>query len=145
MPLCYLFVICIVPSVVLTLTHSREGQELLAGSNLNLTADITVDSNIDTPHIVSAVWHRNGNSLSSDERIDVLDAFSVPGINQYRSQVVFSSLSSTVDSGTYTCTVVVDSELAYPYITSASATSSTPIDVNGEYIVFLTHFLIQYL
>ena len=117
---------------VVTLTHSREGEELLSGHNLTITANISVDGNIDTPLTVSTVWARDGNSLSTNERFSISDVSNVSGMNQYQAQIVFSTLSSANDSGTYNCTVQVESESTYTYILSASGTGSATIDVNGK-------------
>ena len=134
------YVARVVPSVVVSLSQSREGQEQLAGSNLTLTADISVDSNVDTPHTVSGVWDRNRSLLLSDERVSILAVSDVTGVNQYRTEILFSSLSSTFDSGMYNCTVQVDSDSAYTYVTSTSAVGSATINVNGKCVSFLLIF-----
>ena len=53
-----------VPIPLLEVTLSRQ-YDLLAGSNLTLTCDITVDPNIDTPFDVNVSWNKTDQPAMS--------------------------------------------------------------------------------
>ena len=60
--------------------------------------------------------------------------------NTYRSQVQFSTLSSSIDSGSYTCTVNVIPTAGYNYVNAASTTNiTTNFTVEG-----MCSLLVQY-
>ena len=105
----------------------------MAGSNLTFTIAISVDSYVDTPHTVSVSWARNGNILTNGGRITVSDVFNTNYLNLYQAQLIFSSLSSTTDSGMYTTSASVNSVSSNPYVTTALPTTETiNITVNGK-------------
>ena len=51
-----------IPSLEVTLSRQCD---LLAGSNLTLTCDITVDPNIDTPFDVNVSWNKTDQPVMS--------------------------------------------------------------------------------
>ena len=56
------------------------------------------------------------------------------GFNEYRSQVVFSTLSSTEDSGTYTCIVNIIPRTGYEYVmTSDTNNMDVHFRITGKY------------
>ena len=62
------------------------------------------------------------------------------GFNTYRSQVQFTTLSSSMDSGSYTCTVDVIPIAGYNYVNAASTTNiTTNFTVEG-----MCSLLVQY-
>lgn len=97
---------------------------MLAGSPLTITCDVYVGDQVDTPILVDVEWTLSGDPLDSDERVMISNATQT-GYNNYRSQVDFSTLSSTMDSGNYicafnvtdcktcTCTFVLDANIVY--------------------------------
>ena len=61
----YLFIdFILVPIPLLEVTLSRQC-DLLAGSNLTLTCDITVDPNVDTPFDVNVSWNKTDQPVMS--------------------------------------------------------------------------------
>ena len=59
------------------------------------------------------------------------------GFNEYRSQVVFSTLSSIVDSGTYTCIVNIMPRTGYDYVmTSDTNNMNVNFTVTGKYSIY---------
>ena len=123
----------LVPPPLLMLTQSRDGENQLAGSNLTFTIGISVDSYVDTPHTLFVSWTRNGSILNNGERIIVSNVSNTSGSNLYQAQLIFSSLSSTIDSGTYATSVSINSIPSFPYVTSALPTTEmVKITVTGK-------------
>ena len=88
---------------------------------------------VDTPHLVFVSWTRDEAILASGGRITVSDVSNTSNSNQYQAQLMFNTLSSTNDSGTYTGNVSVNSNSTYPYVTSAmSTTEMANISVIGK-------------
>ena len=61
---------------------------------------------VDAGVSVNSTWRRSGESLSSDGRIAVSVTTQVNAL-VYQSELQFNTLSQIVDSGEYTCEVVV--------------------------------------
>ena len=108
--------------------------DILAGSPLTITCDFDIDDQVDTPILVDVKWTMfdNGKTLISNDRI-AISSVSQTDVNQYRSQITFTTLSSTYDSGTYRCTVNTSSDADYIYVRGTSMLEeSTTIDVISE-------------
>ena len=79
------------------------------------------------------------SSGSRQSRISLIDLIETD-FNTYRSQVQFSTLSSSMDSGSYTCTVNVIPMAGYNYVNAASTTNiTTNFTVEG-----MCSLLVQY-
>ena len=118
----YFLSIILVPIPSVEVTRSRENY-FLAGSNLILTCDISVDPNVDTPFTVNVTWNMTDQQnimnssnieggghpmmLTDTDRVSISPIMMRSGFNEYRSTVNFTTLSSTEDSGTYTCIVTI--------------------------------------
>ena len=75
-------------------------------------------------------------SLQNDTRLTIYSATKT-GSNQYQSVLSFKTLSSTVNSGNYVCTVTVNSDSNYIYVTgSNSVTATTSLSVTGIYVLY---------
>ena len=101
---------------------------------------------MDTPHTVSVNWTKDGTILTTGGRITVSNVSNTSNSNQYQAQVMFSTLSSTVDSGMYTSVVSVNSDSSYPYVTSALSTSEmVNISITGKRLIIgVVVLLLQY-
>ena len=66
----------------------------------------------------------NESYINEQSRISVNNS-SLISYNKYQSQVQFSTLSSSMDSGMYTCIVNVIPMSGYSYINPASTTNIT--------------------
>ena len=113
----------LVPYPMINMSLSREN-DILAGSPLAITCDIDINDQVDTSVLVNIEWTMSGSPLTSNDRITV-GGVNETGFNQYRSQVSFSTLSSTHDSGIYNCTFNITSGEDYIYVADAG----TGIDV----------------
>ena len=71
--------------------------------------------------------------LSDKDRVNISSVMMRLGFNVYRSQVVFSTLSSTKDSGTYTCIVNIIPRTGYEYVmTSDTNNMNVSFTVTGK-------------
>ena len=78
--------------------------------------------------------------LGDKHRVNISSVMMRPGFNAYRSQVVFSTLSSTEDSGTYTCIVNIIPRTGYEYVmTSDTNNMNANFTVTGKYINLILH------
>ena len=119
------------PSVVVTRT--QEYDNLVAGSTVTIYCDIAIDDNIDTPFNVTTTWTCNNTVLVSNSRVMIFEPYSTD-FNQYQSRIEFSTLSSTIDSGAYTCDVSVTGDSDYLYVIDAdNENDTTTFTVRSKY------------
>ena len=124
-----------VPSVLVM--HTQKYDNLLAGSTLTIYCDIAIDVNVDTPFNVTTTWTRDNKVLLSNSRVTIIDLNST-SLNGYQSRIEFSTLSSTIDSGTYTCDVSVTSDSNYLYVfDAADVNDTTTFSVISEYMYLI--------
>ena len=122
-----------VPDPVVGISLSRDNN-ILAGSPLTMSCDVDVNDQVDTSVSVNIEWTVSGSPLTSNDRITV-GAINQTGFNQYRSQVTFSTLSSTHDSGEYICTISVISGEGCMYVEDAEVVEVfTALSVTSELI-----------
>ena len=127
----------------MVVSRSQKNDTLLAGSQLTIFCNITVDPNIDTSFTLDTVW----TSVNSDDMVETIDSSSVrvtvydpesTGFNQYQSRVEFSTLSSSEDPGLYRCEVVIDSNSNYTFVyDSMKHNDITKFDVVGKCLMVL--------
>ena len=119
-----------VPNVTIHLS-SESNQILVAGSSLNITCFIFLDSRIDTPVNVTTTWSLVGTEteISADSRIII---HNLPSTDSwlFQSVLTFNELSEE-DNGTYQCTVSVRSTTDYPYVLPADNVSKN-VSINVE-------------
>ena len=124
----------------MVISHSQKNFTLLAGGQLTIFCDITIDLNIDTPFIVDTNW----TSVDSDDMVETI-VFSSGRVtvydpeptsfNQYQSRVEFSTLSSTEDPGLYRCEVVIDSNSNYKFVHDSEDYNDTiTFEVIGKFL-----------
>ena len=113
----------LVPIPNVTVNLSSESSQILAGSSLNITCTIILDSRVDTPVIVTPTWSlvRTETDISTNSRIMIHNLPSTDSL-LYQSVLTFNELSEE-DSGTYQCTVSVRSTTYYPYVLPADNVS----------------------
>ena len=72
--------------------------------------------------------------LGNRNRVNISSVMMRSGFNEYRSQIVFFTLSSTEDSGTYTCIVKIKPWTGYEYVmTSDTNNMKVNFTVTGKY------------
>ena len=127
-----------VPAPEVTVTRSQVDDTLLAGSQLTIYCNITVDINVDTPFTVDTIWIRT-DSHNQDTIIDSISGRVIvcspysTGVNRYQSRIEFDTLSIVEDPGEYTCEVAIISNSTYTFIyDSDSDTDSTTLEIISE-------------
>ena len=123
-----------VPSVSITMSSDNP---LYAGSSLTITCITELSASIDTDVIVSALWKKAGDSISSGDRITISQPQLVSS-SVYESELTISPLSTTLDSGDYSCEISVHPSPVSPYIAasaSASATVSLVVEGNASRVI----------
>ena len=128
------------------MSQSRDSN-LLAGSNLTLTCDISVDPNVDTPFTVNVTWNMTDKQIIMSEdnkilaintdslmlfntdRVNISSVMMKSSFNEYRSTLNFTTLSSIEDSRTHACIVTLVPDSAYEYVMSS--------DVNYTSIILI--------
>ena len=147
-----LFIFILVPIPSVDVHRSRENY-FLAGSNLILTCDISVDPNVIMPFTVNVTWNMTDQQIASSgnmgveinpvmladtDRVNISSVMMRSGFNEYRSTVNFTTLSSTEDSGTYTCIVTIVPDPVYEYVmTSDTNFMNINITVTGKYKIYI--------
>ena len=85
-------------------------------------------------------WTKDGDSLSAGSRINVTMATET-SFNNYRTQLVFSTVSSSMDSGNYKCAAIIDSGNSLLYVEdSTMVTENTTLIVRGIKFNLHAHF-----
>ena len=141
------------PTVSLTLysalgtvsANSSTTQTHLAGSTLTITCVIEIPLTVNTPFDVDMMWYMykdgvddfdtanvSSGSESATTRIDNTTATETTP-NRYETRLVFSTLSSSMDSGRYECSISINSiDTSLLYVEdSALVTESTTVNVQG--------------
>ena len=76
--------------------------------------------------------------LADTNRVNISSVMMRSGFNEYRSTVNFTTLSSTEDSGTYTCIVTIVPDPVYEYVmTSDTNFMNINITVTGKYKIYI--------
>ena len=112
-----------VPAPTVTIATASSGDDLYAGTSLNLTCSYELDAAVDTADVaVTTEWTVVGYLLSDMLYVVVYDGGTVVNIRPL----------STNSSGVYVCSVVANP--SSPFITGASNNSSQNINVEGTYV-----------
>ena len=150
----YFFLFYIVPTPDLSIRLSTDN--FIAGSELTITCDITIDLHVNTPFIVNTTWTKlsevnrlknmtpevlkdsPGSGQSRFKKINFVQA----GYNKYHFKIYFSILSSSMDSGTYTCIVDVIPLAGYIYITAPNTTRTiVNVTIKGSGCLLVTSYI----
>lgn len=102
---------------------------IYSGTSLSLTCTVVLHDAIDTGVAVSSTWRRSGELLTTSARRNISDIMAINS-SVYQTYISTTPLSSTLDSGHYTCRVTVIPEPSLPFV--HMVTSATTITVNVE-------------
>ena len=126
------------PQPAVTMTASPN-VTIYSGSILLLTCTAQIRAEIDTAVAVNITWRKSGALLANQGRAIVsptqIHAF------VYHSTAEFSPVSQQLDSGLYTCEVVVTPSPPSSFVTSATTLSSQSVTVHGESIILQSTLL----
>ena len=124
-----MYVSLVVPQPTIEVGAVQSGP-YLAGMLAELRCSVTLDDTVDTQVSVDVAWRRNGGELSETVRVRSLPARMVGG-SRYDALLQFSTLSSSVDSGSYMCISTVFPMESRDYITNTTQTTSFSFSVAG--------------
>lgn len=101
---CTIFLYTVPPPV---LSISPSSASVYAGSFMTLDCNIQLMDAVDSQVTVTAVWKKNGVTLTTLSRRRVIDAV-LSNSSSYLSQVVFGPFEAGSDDGAYSCQVTVN-------------------------------------
>lgn len=105
----------LVPRPMIEISTIPENGPYYAGSTLSLRCSIEVDSALDVPYLVNVEWLKSGTMLRSDGRVSISNV-TQQSSRLYLTSVDLSPLSVTLDTGMYTCRVMVDTDPPMLYV-----------------------------
>lgn len=120
----------VAPRPTVTLSASPNGT-IYSGSILLLTCTAQISAEIDTAVVVNITWRKSGVLLANQGRTTVVSPTQV-GAFVYQSTAEFSPVSQQLDSGLYTCEVMVTPSPPSSFVTSATSLSSLSVTVHGK-------------
>lgn len=107
----------------------------VAGMFAEIRCSVTLNDTFDTPVDVEVLWLKNGIELSESVRVMVMHSHLV-GPSLYHSLLQFSTLSSSTDSGLYTCVSNVFPTENSNYISNSTGEASLSLHLTGMLILF---------
>lgn len=119
----------VVPPLVVNITTPVR-EAYIAGTSLVLRCTIAVDSDVNTGVAIAVKWLRNGIEMSNSARITTADPVQI-GTHEYDATLRFDTLSSTRDTGNYTCRASAYPTEIIPYIANAIGESAYYFMVSG--------------
>ena len=126
------------PNVLIS--SSIENSVLLAGSALNLTCNVNIDTLLidSSDYQINKKWYYK----QSSHIIEVSSGYHDKRINldETKSILMFDTLSSTHDVGSYTCSVFLSSTNEF-IKHSNIADSTVAINIEGNYFNFIIHHI----
>lgn len=129
------FLVSTVPSPLTQVSGLPNGS-LYTGTNLTLVCNIEIGEWVDTPVVVIGTWKRGGETLSTDARHHISPIASISSL-QYWTSISISPLSSNMDTGHYTCEVIIRPHPPLPSILSSRASTTVEVTVNGKVTAYL--------
>ena len=76
-------------------------------------------------------WTRDGSDIENSSRVSFTTATETSP-SHYQTQLVFSTLSSSMDSGNYECSVTINSNSSLLYVEDSTLVNeSTTVNVQG--------------
>lgn len=118
------------PPTVEALTTPENGP-FYAGSSLHITCVVEVDSAIDVPHMLDILWKKSGETLENDYHILISNVTLLRSLS-YQSDLGLQPLSTSLDTGEYTCQVEINLNPSLTYILSAIHATSVMVNVQGK-------------
>lgn len=105
-----------------------------AGSALTLRCAVEVDAAVDIPYTVTVVWLKSGESIGSNDHTTVSNVMQLSSYT-YETTLNLNPLSSTSDTGTYTCQAAVNPTSPSPLVQGHTQADLLTIIIQGNFIV----------
>lgn len=126
-----LSVITSVPPPTIEVFTTPENGPFYAGSSLRLTSVVEVDSAVDIPHMLDIVWKKSGENLENDYHISISNVTQLRSLN-FQSDIDLHPLSTSLDTGEYSCQVEIILSPRMTYVLSAIHTTSVTVNIQGK-------------
>ena len=120
-----------VPQPTVEVSTFPESGPFYAGSDLSLRCLFEINSAVDIPYTVTVDWLKSGAVLSGDDRVFVSNVTQLSS-NLYLTSVDLNPLSSSSDTGTYTCRVTADANPPLLHIQRAVHSVTNTITVQSK-------------
>ena len=108
-----------------------------AGSALTLRCVIGIDAVVDIPYTITVMWLKSGRVIGNNARTTISNVTQLSS-SMHESRLDLRPLSSTSDTGTYTCQVAVNSASSVFLVLGANQADMETINVQGNGIELLT-------
>ena len=121
-----------VPSPDVIVEFSTRGVVTYAGNNVTLNCGFNLEGGVtDSDVTVSSMWTKDNATFTGvSGRVTVSNQQRFTG-SSFLRQLVFSPLSSSVDSGTYACVVTL-TPIRQQFVTTVMGSGSISLAVQGE-------------
>ena len=120
-----------VPSPV-TVIVNPEGFTFLAGTSLQLSCVIQLHESVNTAVAIIVEWVKNDTPLDDNIRTTIVPPV-ITDPYQYEAQLLFSTLSTSVDTGTYSCISTIYPTFGQTYTVNGTGRSLYSFSVTGKY------------
>lgn len=120
-----------VPPPTIEVLTTPENGPFYAGSSLHITCVVEVDSAVDVPHMLDIVWKKSGETLENDYHILISNVTQLRSLS-YQSDLGLQPLSTSLDTGEYTCQVEINLNPSLTYVLSAIHATSEMVNVQGK-------------
>jgi len=117
------------PSVLIS---GLSASPVYSGTSLLLSCIAQVDGAVDTNVMVTAVWRRGGELLTSNNRRNITSVTFMRS-STYETTITVSPPSSILDGGHYSCEFLVRPYPASSYILRAQGTDLVLVNIEGEF------------
>ena len=124
------YVTSVPPPTIEVLTTPENGP-FYAGSSLHITCVVEVDSAVDVPHMLDIVWKKSGETLENDYHILISNVTQLRSLS-FQSDLGLQPLSTSLDTGEYTCQVEINLNPSLTYVLSDIHATSEMVNVQGK-------------
>ena len=125
------------PEIDLQLVSNPPGAtSFFIGSSLNITCSIDISPNVNTNFTVEVEWTRNGEPPPGPPRVTTSPVTETTP-NHYQTQLIFTGLNSTEDTGDYECAILVSSMDSLMFVEDADEVNDIILlTVLGKFISY---------
>ena len=103
-----------------------------AGSALTLRCAVDIDLLVDIPYMITVMWLKSGRVIGNNERTTISNVTQLSS-SMHETSLGLRPLSSTSDTGTYTCQVAVNSISSQFLVLGANQADMETVNVQGNY------------
>lgn len=91
---------------------------------------VLVDTSVDIPHNITLTWLRSGLVLNTDDHVMISNVTKY-SLSFYDATMTINALSKTTDTGTYTCSVLLQSRTTEVQVQGSHQSDAESIIIKG--------------